>query len=131
MNSTITFMDVKFRYPTRPEVQVLDGLRLSVTPGQTVALVGSSGCGKSTTVQLVERFYDAEGGQVVSDILCINYSCIGDTYVIPGLGGQFCCGKSTTVQLVERFYDLHSLFIDWRYISEPMVNNLCLFEFLH
>ncbi len=55
-----------FQYPTRPEVQVLDGLNITVSPGQTVALVGSSGCGKSTTVQLIERFYDAEDGQVVS-----------------------------------------------------------------
>lgn len=43
----------------------MNGLQLSVEPGQTVALVGSSGCGKSTTVQLAERFYDVEDGVVV------------------------------------------------------------------
>ena len=64
--SSVRFVDVKFRYPTRPEVTVLQGLNVDVEPGQTLALVGSSGCGKSTTVQLMERFYDPEEGSVVS-----------------------------------------------------------------
>ena len=66
VSSRVTFSGVNFRYPTRPDVQVLNGLNISVEPGTTVALVGSSGCGKSTTVQLIERFYDAESGEVVS-----------------------------------------------------------------
>ena len=45
-------------------VQVLKGVSLEVKTGQTVALVGSSGCGKSTVVQLLQRFYDVAGGQV-------------------------------------------------------------------
>ena len=45
-------------------VQVLNGLNLEVKVGQTVALVGSSGCGKSTTVQLVQRYYDTDSGSV-------------------------------------------------------------------
>ena len=45
-------------------IQVLDGLNISVSPGQTLALVGPSGCGKSTVVQLVQRFYDVSEGQV-------------------------------------------------------------------
>ena len=45
-------------------VQVLKGLDLTISSGQTVALVGPSGCGKSTTVQLIQRFYDIDGGQV-------------------------------------------------------------------
>ncbi|XP_060590153.1 ATP-dependent translocase ABCB1-like isoform X2 [Ruditapes philippinarum] len=65
--STIAFSDVKFVYPTRPDTQVLTGLNLLVPQGQTVALVGSSGCGKSTTVQLTERFYDADEGAVYLD----------------------------------------------------------------
>ena len=57
--------DVRFNYPSRPGVPVLQGLDLTVNPGQTVALVGSSGCGKSTTVALLERFYDPRDGEVV------------------------------------------------------------------
>lgn len=47
-------------------MRVLKGLNVDIQPGQTLALVGSSGCGKSTTVQLIERFYDADDGKVVS-----------------------------------------------------------------
>uniref|UniRef100_A0A3P8PJK3 ATP-binding cassette, sub-family B (MDR/TAP), member 11a n=1 Tax=Astatotilapia calliptera TaxID=8154 RepID=A0A3P8PJK3_ASTCA len=63
----INFLNCKFTYPTRPDTQVLKGLRVSVKPGQTLAFVGSSGCGKSTSVQLLERFYDPDEGQVVID----------------------------------------------------------------
>uniref|UniRef100_A0A8C5K6Q7 Phosphatidylcholine translocator ABCB4 n=1 Tax=Jaculus jaculus TaxID=51337 RepID=A0A8C5K6Q7_JACJA len=55
---SVTFNEVMFNYPTRPNVPVLQGLSLEVKKGQTLALVGSSGCGKSTVVQLLERFYD-------------------------------------------------------------------------
>ncbi|GFR58639.1 multidrug resistance protein 1 [Elysia marginata] len=65
--ATVRFEGIHFRYPMRPDVKILNGLDLSVEPGQTLALVGESGCGKSTTVQLVERFYDPEGGQVRFD----------------------------------------------------------------
>ena len=59
--------DVQFHYPTRPEVQVLQGLSLAVKPGQTLALVGPSGCGKSTVVSLIERFYDPLSGELTLD----------------------------------------------------------------
>lgn len=61
----LDFIDCKFTYPTRPDIQVLNGLNVSVKPGQTLAFVGSSGCGKSTSVQLLERFYDPDHGRVV------------------------------------------------------------------
>ena len=64
--SEVKFEGVRFRYPTRPDIPVLRGLTLSVSPGETLALVGSSGCGKSTSVQLIERFYDPKEGHVVS-----------------------------------------------------------------
>jgi len=57
---------VKFNYPNRPEVKILQGLNLAVEKGETLALVGSSGCGKSTVVQLLERFYDPLSGEIVS-----------------------------------------------------------------
>ncbi|KAM6894114.1 bile salt export pump isoform 3-T3 [Xenentodon cancila] len=63
----IEFIDCKFTYPTRPDIQVLNGLNVSVKPGQTLAFVGSSGCGKSTSVQLLERFYDPDDGRVLID----------------------------------------------------------------
>jgi ATP-binding cassette, subfamily B (MDR/TAP), member 1 len=64
---TIEFRDVHFRYPTRPEQAVLRGLNLTVRPGQYVALVGASGCGKSTTIALLERFYDPVAGGIYID----------------------------------------------------------------
>ena len=67
VEGTIEFRDVHFRYPTRPEQPVLRGLNLEVKPGQYVALVGASGCGKSTTVSLLERFYDPLAGGVYVD----------------------------------------------------------------
>ena len=67
LEGTIEFRDVHFRYPTRPEQPVLRGLNLTVKPGQYVALVGASGCGKSTTIALMERFYDPLSGGVFVD----------------------------------------------------------------
>lgn len=61
----VEFVDCKFTYPCRPDIQVLRGLTVSVKPGETLAFVGSSGCGKSTSVQLLERFYDPDQGKVV------------------------------------------------------------------
>jgi len=65
ITGSVELRDVQFNYPTRPDVQVLKGLNMRIKPGQVVALVGSSGCGKSTVVQLLERFYDPNGGEVV------------------------------------------------------------------
>ncbi|CAF4069513.1 unnamed protein product, partial [Adineta steineri] len=61
------FNQVKFVYPSRPTVLVLNKLQLSIKSGQRIALVGASGCGKSTIVQLLERFYDVTHGQLLLD----------------------------------------------------------------
>ncbi|KAL2307338.1 hypothetical protein Nmel_000296 [Mimus melanotis] len=66
-DGNITVKDVVFNYPNRPEVKILQGLNLKVEKGQTLALVGSSGCGKSTVVQLLERFYDPLDGEMLFD----------------------------------------------------------------
>ncbi|XP_022253939.1 multidrug resistance protein 1-like, partial [Limulus polyphemus] len=63
----VEFRSAEFSYPTRPEIKVLRNLNLEVEPGVTVALVGSSGCGKSTCIQLLERFYDCCKGSVMLD----------------------------------------------------------------
>lgn len=60
----VRFREVHFRYPTRMSVEVFRGLNLSVRRGETLGLVGSSGCGKSTIVQLIERFYDPTEGVI-------------------------------------------------------------------
>lgn len=63
----IVFDDVTFRYPARPEVSALNGVSLRVSPGETVALVGPSGAGKTTILQLLMRFYDPQSGAVRFD----------------------------------------------------------------
>ncbi|GAA6027203.1 hypothetical protein JCM8097_002481 [Rhodosporidiobolus ruineniae] len=66
-NGAVGLDRVLFRYPTRKNVPVLQGLSIEVKPGQFCAIVGASGCGKSTTIQLIERFYDPSAGSVVLD----------------------------------------------------------------
>lgn len=58
----ITFSDIRFHYPSRPDQWALDGVNLTVTAGQSVALVGPSGAGKSTFFELLQRFYDPQSG---------------------------------------------------------------------
>lgn len=61
----VHFKDVKFEYPSRPSICVLRGLNLIVEPGKTLAIVGESGCGKSTILSLLERFYNPSKGVIV------------------------------------------------------------------
>ena len=58
----VNLNEAKFAYPTRPNTQVLKGLTLDAKHGQTLALVGHSGCGKSTVIALLERWYDVTAG---------------------------------------------------------------------
>jgi ATP-binding cassette, subfamily B, bacterial len=63
----IRYEDVRFRYPTREDVEVLKGVTFEVKAGQKVALVGPSGAGKSTIVQLLLRYYELEEGRILVD----------------------------------------------------------------
>lgn len=63
----ITFKEVEFSYPSRPDTLILQGLNLKVQAGKTVGLVGGSGSGKSTTISLLERFYDPTCGEILLD----------------------------------------------------------------
>ncbi len=64
---TVAFEDVRFAYPARPEGGALDDVTFSVRAGERVALVGPSGAGKTTVLQLLLRFYDPQAGRVLVD----------------------------------------------------------------
>jgi ABC-type multidrug transport system fused ATPase/permease subunit len=65
--NSVQLRNVEFAYPSRRSHHVLRGLTLDIPAGKTVALVGSSGCGKSTCVGLLQRFYDPLKGNVLID----------------------------------------------------------------
>ncbi|MBT2324506.1 ATP-binding cassette domain-containing protein [Variovorax paradoxus] len=65
--SAVAFERVTFHYPSRPGTPALRDFSLAVAPGETVALVGSSGAGKSTVFQLLLRYYDPQAGRIVLD----------------------------------------------------------------
>ena len=67
LQGRVAFEAVRFRYPARPDHAALAGFSLDVAPGETVALVGPSGAGKTTVLQLLLRFYDPQGGVVRLD----------------------------------------------------------------
>ena len=67
LRGEIIFDDVHFRYPARPDRLSLSQINLTIKPGETVALVGPSGAGKTTIIQLILRFYDPTSGQVRLD----------------------------------------------------------------
>ncbi|XP_046965723.1 ATP-dependent translocase ABCB1 [Vanessa cardui] len=67
IEGNIELKNVIFHYPSRPDVPVLNGINISVKRGQSVALVGHSGCGKSTIIQLISRYYDVVDGSVSID----------------------------------------------------------------
>ncbi|SDE39143.1 ATP-binding cassette, subfamily B [Paracoccus isoporae] len=67
VHGEIRLHDVTFAYPSRPERASLSGVDLAIRPGETVALVGPSGAGKTTVIQLIQRFWDPASGKVTLD----------------------------------------------------------------
>ena len=67
LSGSVRFEDISFRYPTRPDSLALDRFDLAVVPGETVAIVGPSGAGKTTVFNLLLRFYDPEAGTIRID----------------------------------------------------------------
>lgn len=84
----ITLDNVTFRYPSRPEVQVCDNYSLTIQSGETIALVGPSGGGKSTIINLLERFYDPDSGKVLIDDIDLRTVNVESLRANIGLVGQ-------------------------------------------
>ena len=82
LRGEVAFTSVDFRYPARPEMQVLHALSLAAKPGERIALVGPSGAGKSTITALLLRFYEPESGQLLID------GCNANAYPLHWLRGQ-------------------------------------------
>ncbi|WP_374567061.1 ABC transporter transmembrane domain-containing protein [Ideonella sp.] len=76
--SRVQLQGLRFHYPSRPNQAALIDLDLDVRPGETVALVGPSGAGKTTVFQLLLRFYDAEAGRVMVDGVDVREAALGD-----------------------------------------------------
>ena len=77
LRGKIEFRNVTFAYPTKPDIDVLKDVSFVIEPGQAAGLVGYSGCGKSTIIQLIERFYDVEDGNgeiLIDDINVKDYN---------------------------------------------------------
>ena len=72
LRGKISYENVRFNYPTRPDIQVLKNISLDIEPGQKIALVGASGSGKSTIMKLLLRFYPIDSGRVTVDGRDIN-----------------------------------------------------------
>ncbi|XP_058227639.1 ABC transporter B family member 15-like [Rhododendron vialii] len=68
----VEFKNVKFAYPSRPDTPIFQNFNLKIPSGLTVALVGGSGCGKSTVIALLQRFYDPMGGEICLDGVAID-----------------------------------------------------------
>ena len=75
---TIDLQDIHFSYPSRPSVEILKGISFTIEPGQKIAIVGTSGTGKSTLAQLMMRFYEPSQGKIKMGDYAIQDLSVGD-----------------------------------------------------
>ncbi len=78
VRGSIRFEQVEFRYPSRPDRPALHDFTLEVEPGQTIALVGPSGAGKTTVFQLLQRFHDPQSGRILLDGIDLRALALAD-----------------------------------------------------
>jgi ABC-type bacteriocin/lantibiotic exporter with double-glycine peptidase domain len=64
-DSSFKFEKVSFHYPTKPDVQVLKEVDIAIPSNKVIAFVGASGCGKSSVMKLIQRFYDPDSGEIL------------------------------------------------------------------
>ncbi|XP_037954077.1 multidrug resistance protein homolog 49-like [Teleopsis dalmanni] len=102
----ISFDNICFRYPARQDVEILNSFSLDFNAGQTVALVGTSGCGKSTILQLIQRFYDPRSGTVRLDGINIKDLNVGWLRSQIGVVGQEPVLFATTIEENIRYGNL-------------------------
>ena len=108
----VDLKEVDFSYPSRPDVKILNNFSLSVPAGKTIALVGSSGSGKSTVVSLIERFYDPISGTA-------NYT----QFRIRSISRKHCslnhflCSQTSSVELHHvALGAFHGWFWEWEFL---------------
>jgi ATP-binding cassette subfamily B protein len=83
----VTFEDVEFRYPGAEDA-VLSGISFTAKPGQTTAIIGGTGSGKSTLINLIPRFYDVSGGRLLIDGIDVRQMAIEDVWRLVGIVPQ-------------------------------------------
>jgi len=86
--ASVSFRNVNFSYPSRPETQSLQNVSFDLLPGKTIALVGPSGAGKTTVLQLLLRFYDQQSGSITLNGTAIDELTLGDLRNAVGMVSQ-------------------------------------------
>ena len=104
--ASVSLKEVCFNYPSRPETRALDAISLDLAPGTTVALVGPSGAGKTTVLQLMLRFYDPQSGTITLNNTPINHLSLDELRQSIGLVSQESVVFSENVSNNIRYGDL-------------------------